>query len=277
MPPALSFALTPDSEHAFMSYAITKGVVDLRGLVLRHELQPIEALNRQAFDACWDVTALSFHAYAYVADKYVLAGSGALVGDGYGPVVVSRRSLTSLDLDESVVAVPGERTTSCLALKLFCPGVQTRVLPYDQIAQEVSKGNIDAGILIHEGKIRYSDHSLRRIVDLGEWWRMETGLPLPLTGYAIRRSLDEKIRRDCREVLRDAVRHAFEHRKDALEHARAYSGGLDAERLGRLIGLYVNTYAVELGERGEQAVDLLLKLGYEKGIIPHEVRPEFVE
>ncbi len=273
----LTLALPPESEHAFLGYGIARGLVDPRGLVFRQELQPIETLNGQALEGVWDVTAISLHAYAYSADRYVLSPAGTLVGDGYGPVVVSRRSLTSLDLDESIVAIPGERTTACLALKLFCPGVQTRVLPYQRIAEEVAKGNLDAGVLLHEGRVRYTDHHLRRIVDLGEWWRMETGLPLPLEGYAVRRSLDPAVQRDVGEVLRDSVRYALDHAPEAIEYARTYADGLDFDRIGRLLHLYVNTYAVELGERGEQAVGLLLQLGHEKGILPYRAVPEFLD
>lgn len=260
-----------------MWFALEKGLVDTRGLGFRHEIQPLEVLNRGTSDGRWDLAVLSFHAYAYAADRYRMTTAGAVVGDGYGPLVVSRRSLTSFDLDESVVAVPGDRTTACLALRLFCPGVEIRNLPADRIAEEVAKGNIDAGLIMHEGKVRNPDLPLKRVVDLGEWWRMETGFPLPLAGCAVRRDIEHGIACDCAEVLRDSVRYAMDHPREALEHANSFSGGIDPARTAWVVETYVNTYSVELGERGEQAVELLLRLGHEKGLIPRRVVPEFID
>lgn len=275
MPRSLSFARDAACVDSFLLYPLLRGHVPADGLEFRFSTQDIDTLNREATDGLHDITALSFHAYAYVARGYIMLSAGATVGDGFGPLIVSRRSLTSVDLEECTVAIPGERTTAALALRLFCPGAKTRVLPSDKIAIEVAKGNLDAGLLIHEDKASYGDWNLRRVVDLGEWWRMETGLPLPLGGYAVRASLEPAIRGAACEAIRSSVRYAIDHRREALEFAHADARGMDLDRVSRFIGLYVNSYAVELGERAEQAAQLLYRLGHEKGILPELVTPQF--
>lgn len=274
---SLSFARDTSCVDAFLLYPLLRGLVPTDGFEFKIVAKDIDTLNREAADGIHDVTALSFHAYAHLGRGYVMLSAAATVGDGYGPLIVSRRSLTSVDLEECTVAIPGERTTAALALRLFCPGVKTRVLDADRIATEVAKGNLDAGLLIHEDKASYGDLNLRRVVDLGEWWRMETGLPLPLGGYAVRASLEPPARAAVCEILRSSVRYALDHRREALEFAHQASRGLDLERVSRFIGLYVSSSSIDLGERAEQGAELLFRLGHEKGILPELVTPHFAD
>jgi 1,4-dihydroxy-6-naphthoate synthase len=273
----ITLAHSPDSDDAFMFYAMVKGKVDTRGLNFRHELEDIETLNRRAIEGVYDITAVSFHAYYKINRKYRLMTCGSSVGDGYGPLIVSRRSLTRQDLEEVTVAVPGELTTSFLAFRLYAPLARWRVMPFNQILEAVSRGDIDAGILIHEGQITYRDHKLHRVQDLGEWWRLGTGLPLPLGGNAIRREMDRQTVSTCCDVLRDSVRYALDHRTEAIEYALEFARGVDRGRTDKFVGMYVNSFTLELGKRGEDAVQLLLQYGYDAGVIPSRVRPEFTD
>ncbi len=273
---AISLAHSPDSDDAFMFYALAKGKVDARGLQFKHELADIETLNRRALQGVHDVTALSFHAYTRARGKYRLMTCGASVGDGYGPLIVSRRPLSRQDLDEVTVAVPGELTTAFLVFRLHCPSARWKVLPFDQIPEAVARGDADAGVLIHEGQLAYRDRGLHRVQDLGEWWRMETGLPLPLGAVAVLRSLDPSVTGRCCDAVRDTVRYALEHRREAVDHALEFARGLDRPRVERFVGMYVNGFTLELGERAEGAVALLFRLGHEAGVIADRVEPEFV-
>jgi 1,4-dihydroxy-6-naphthoate synthase len=277
MPRTITLAHSPDSDDAFMFYALAHGKVDTRGLEFRHVLEDIQTLNEKAIRGVYDVTAVSFHAYWRIRDKYRLMGCGASVGDGYGPILVSRRPLSRQDLDEATVAVPGELTTAFLVLRLYAPLARWKVMPFDRIQDAVARGDIDAGLLIHEGQLSYRDQKLHRIQDLGEWWKLGTGLPLPLGGNAIRRDLDRRTALACCDVLRDSVRYALEHRKEALQYALGYARGLDAARAERFVGMYVNAFTLELGRRGEDAVAHLFRLGHEAGVIPVRVEPEFIE
>lgn len=273
----ITLAHSPDADDAFMFYALAHGKVDPRGLEFRHVLEDIQTLNEKALRGAYDITALSFHAYYRVRDKYTLMGCGASVGDGYGPLLVSRRPLTRQDLDEATVAVPGELTTAFLVFRLYAPLARWKVMPFDRIQDAVARGDIDAGLLIHEGQLSYRDQKLHRIQDLGEWWKLGTGLPLPLGGNAIRRDLDRSTALACCDVLRDSVRYALEHRKEALEYALRFARGLDLARAERFVGMYVNAFTLELGTRGEDAVAHLFRLGHEAGLIPVRVEPEFIE
>lgn len=277
MPRTITLAHSPDSDDAFMFYALAHGKVDTRGLEFRHVLEDIQTLNEKAIRGVYDVTAVSFHAYWRIRDKYLLMGCGASVGDGYGPILVSRRPLSRQDLDEATVAVPGELTTAFLVLRLYAPLARWKVMPFDRIQDAVARGDIDAGLLIHEGQLSYRDQKLHRIQDLGEWWKLGTGLPLPLGGNAIRRDLDRRTALACCDVLRDSVRYALEHRKEALQYALRYARGLDAARAEHFVGMYVNAFTLELGRRGEDAVAHLFRLGHEAGVIPVRVEPEFIE
>ena len=272
----ITLAHSPDSDDAFMFYALAQGKIDSRGLDVRHILDDIQKLNEFASDGKYDVTAISYHAYPRVRKHYVLTRAGSSIGDGYGPLVVSKSPLTRADLVKAVVAVPGPLTTAFLALKLFCPRVKTKVVPFDRIPEEVAKGGADAGLLIHEGQLTYGDLQLHRVADLGEWWKQETGLPLPLGGNAVRRTLDPAAQRDVNAIIHDSVKWALDHRPEALDHALSYGRGLDRDRGDRFVGMYVNDFTLDIGPRGEEALRLLLKLGYEAGLIPDLVEPEFV-
>ncbi len=278
MPPrALTLAHSPDSDDAFMFYGLAKGKVDTRGLAFKHMLEDIETLNRKAVEGVYEITAVSFHAYYRIRDRYRLMTAGSSVGDGYGPLVVSRRPLTRQDLDEATVGVPGELTTAFLVFRLFSPEARWKVLPFDKIQDAVARGDVDAGLLIHEGQLTYRDQKLHRVQDLGEWWRMETGLPLPLGGNALRRDLDAKTAAACCDVLRDTVKYALDHRKEALDYALEFARGMDRARADKFVGMYVNSHTLELGKRAEDAVELLFKLGHQAGIIPVAVEPEFID
>jgi 1,4-dihydroxy-6-naphthoate synthase len=211
-----------------------------------------------------------------VRHNYRLLACGASVGDGYGPIVVSKRPLSVQDLDEVTVAVPGQMTTSFLALKLFSPGARTRIVPFDRIMDEVERGNADAGLVIHEGQLTWSKHQLHRVIDLGEWWTRETGLPLPLGGNGIRRSIDPATAGKIADSFHDSIAYALDHRAEALDHAMRFARGLDRTMADRFVGMYVNDFTLELGKRGEDAVALLLRLGHEAGLIPELVEPEFI-
>lgn len=276
MPRTLTLAHSPDSDDAFMFYGLARGKIDTRGLQFRHELCDIETLNRKALQGVFDITAISFHAYYLIRRHYRLMACGSSVGDGYGPVLVSRRSLTREDLDNVTVAVPGELTTAFLVFRLYAPSARWKVVPFDRIQDAVAKGDIDAGLLIHEGQISFRDQKLHRIQDLGEWWRMDTGLPLPLGGNAIRRELDQKTSLQCCDVVRDTIQYALDHRAEALDYAHGFARGLDRTRTDRFVGMYVNSYTLELGDRGEEAVAALFRRGHETGLIPERAVPEFI-
>ena len=275
MPRTLTLAHSPDSDDAFMFYALAAGKIDARGLEVAHVLKDIQALNQAASEEIYDVTAISFHAYPRIRQKYVLTRAGSSVGDGYGPLIVSKTPLH--DLSKAVVAVPGKLTTAYLALQLYKPGLATVVVPFDRIPEAVANGEADAGLLIHEGQLTYGDLRLHKVVDLGEWWKRETGLPLPLGGNAVRRSLDGKTRRDAAAIIRDSISWALKNRTEALDHALSYGRGLDRARGDRFVGMYVNDFTLDLGDRGIAGLRLLLKRGYEAGLIAERVEPDFVE
>jgi 1,4-dihydroxy-6-naphthoate synthase len=268
----ITLAHSPDSDDAFMFYALAKGKVDTRGLTFKHVLDDIETLNRKAIEGAYEVTAVSFHAYYKIKDRYRLMTAGASVGDGYGPIIVAKRALSRDELDDVTVAVPGELTTAFLVFRLFAPGARWKVMPFDKIQDAVAAGNIDAGLLIHEGQLTYREQKLHRVQDLGEWWKMETGLPLPLGGNALRRDLDRATANKCCDVL-----YALDHRREALDYALEYARGMDRKKADKFVGMYVNGYTLELGKRAEDAVALLFKLGRDSGVIPVKVEPEFIE
>jgi len=270
----ITLAHSPDSDDAFMFYALAKGKVDSRGLEFRHILEDIQTLNQRAAEGVYDVTAISYHAYPGVRKHYVLTRAGSSIGDGYGPILVAKDP--KVNLAKATVAIPGRLTTAYLALELAHRGVKTIVVPFDRIPEAVAGGEADAGLVIHEGQLTYGDLQLHRVGDLGEWWKRETGLPLPLGGNAVRRSLDEKTRRDVNAVIRATVKWALDHRAEALDHALSYGRGLDRERADRFVGMYVNEYTMDLGPRGEESLRLLLRRGHEEGLISDLVVPEFV-
>ncbi len=272
-------AHSPDSDDAFMFYALTQGVLDVSGLEIRHVLQDIESLNQAAFQGTYEITALSFHGYAHLADRYQLMPSGASFGDGYGPIVVAREGLSRDDLPGLKVAIPGNLTTAHLSLRLWQPAVTTHIVPFDKILDVVQSGEADAGVVIHEGQLTYGDLGLHKVVDLGEWWKGETGLPLPLGGNGIRRDIDIGLKRRLCRLLTESINYGLDHRQEALGYATRYARGLedDPERSDRFVGMYVNDWTRDYGEAGRRAVQLLLDRGFEAGLLKQQVKAEFVE
>jgi 1,4-dihydroxy-6-naphthoate synthase len=266
----ITLAHSPDSDDAFMFYGLARGEVETEGLVFSHELSDIESLNRRAMAGELDVTAVSFHAYAYLADRYLLLPHGASFGDGYGPVVVAREAISREQIASGTVAVasPGRWTTAALALALWAPGVRTEEAAFDRIQPGVAAGEFEAGVLIHEGQLTFADEGLREIVDLGRWWKEETGLPLPLGGNVVRRDLGpDRIARISRALGR-SIEYGLAHREDALTHALSYARGLDRERADRFVGMYVNDWTRGYGSDGRRAVQTLLDRGAAAGRIP---------
>jgi 1,4-dihydroxy-6-naphthoate synthase len=279
MTKTIRVAHSPDSDDAFMFYALADGKLDTGDLHYVHELSDIESLNQRARRAELEVTAVSIHAYAYLWRDYVLLSSGSSMGDGYGPRLVSTATAPAdvrSALKSRCVAVPGALTTAYLALKLFQPDCATEVLPFDQIEDAVHRGDVDAGLLIHEGQLTYADTGLQLWVDLGAWWKGETGLPLPLGGNAVRRDLGSEVIAQIARDLRASIVYGLEHRAPALAHAKQFNRGIGDERTDAFVGMYVSQWTVDYGPRGRQAVQLLLDRAYEAGIVPEKVNVEFV-
>jgi len=277
-PILIRIAHSPDSDDAFMFYALTQGRLPIDGLRIEHVLADIETLNQAAFAGTYEITAFSFHAYAHLADRYQLMPSGASFGDGYGPIVVSRRPFPREALAGVRVAIPGELTTAHLALRLWQPRVETTLVPFDRILDVVRDGEAEAGVVIHEGQLTYSDMGLGKVVDLGEWWKGETGLPLPLGGNGIRRDLDEALKQRLCRLLSASIEYGLDHREEALEYAVRYARGLedDPVRSDRFVGMYVNEWTRDYGEAGRRAVQLLLDRGHAAGLLPHRIEAEFI-
>jgi 1,4-dihydroxy-6-naphthoate synthase len=270
-------AHSPDSDDAFMFYALAEGKIDTEGLTYVHELQDIESLNQRALRGELEVTAVSIHAYAHLTDRYALLPHGSSMGDRYGPRLVAREPLTRENLAGKRIAIPGPLTTAYLALRLYLPEFEAVQTPFDQIEQTVADGAVDAGLLIHEGQLTYVDQGLHLIVDLGEWWFQETGLPLPLGGNVVRKDLGPELIRKISRHLRGSIAYGLKNRSAALDHAMRYARGLDRSRADTFVGMYVNDWTLDYGEAGRRAVRELLRRGAEAGIIPRNVTVEFVE
>jgi 1,4-dihydroxy-6-naphthoate synthase len=274
----ISIAHSPDSDDAFMFYGLATNKVRVPGYRFTHTLADIETLNRRAQqEAFFDLTAISFHAYPYLQQNYLLMGCGGSVGEGYGPMVVSSRPLTPSDLVHVKVAVPGTLTTAYLALKIYNPEIKTEIVPFDQIIPDILAGTYEAGLIIHEGQLTYTSSGLYKAIDLGVWWRETTGLVLPLGGNAIRRSLGTETHKIVSKALRDSIRHALEHREQALEYAMQFARDLDAGMANRFVSMYVNDRTLDYGADGREAIRRLLELGHERGIIPIAPQVEFVD
>ncbi|MBM4192881.1 MAG: ABC transporter substrate-binding protein [Gemmatimonadetes bacterium] len=269
-------AHSPDSDDAFMFYALANGLVDTDGFEYVHELQDIESLNRRALKGELEVSAVSIHAYAYLADRYALLSSGASMGDRYGPRLVARSSMSRDDVRGKRVAIPGLLTSAYLALRLYQPEFEPVVTPFDQVEDAVERGDVDLALVIHEGQLTYSTRGLRLVADLGEWWHGETGLPLPLGGNVVRRDLGDRNVRLISRHLRDSIKYSLSHRDGALDHAMRYARGLEREKADEFVGMYVNDWTVDYGAAGREAVRLFLKRGADCGVIPKLVVPEFV-
>ena len=274
----ISIAHSPDSDDAFMFYGLATNKVRVPGFKFSHTLTDIETLNQRAIrEAFYDVTAISFHAYPYLQDNYTLMACGGSVGEGYGPMVVSPRKLSLADIKKTRIAVPGTLTTAFLTLKLFAPEVETVTVPFDKIIPAVVAGEFDAGLIIHEGQLTYGNSGLVKALDLGQWWREQTGLPLPLGGNAIRRALGEETMRITTNALRDSIQHALDHRDEALAYAMQFARDLDPALANQFVGMYVNERTLNYGEDGREAIRKLLEMGYDRGIIPTRAKVDFVD
>jgi 1,4-dihydroxy-6-naphthoate synthase len=272
----IRLAHSPDADDAFMFYALATRKVQAPGLKFTHILSDIETLNREAQRETYDITAISLSAYPSVMDKYVLMDCGASFGDGYGPLVVAARPMPPKDLLGYRVAVPGPMTTSYLVLKLFAPEVQTVTMPFDKILGAVKEGAADAGLIIHEGQLTYGQMGLHRVIDLGVWWQQQTGLPLPLGGNVIRRSLPHKVALESTRAIRRSIEYALEHREEALNYALQFAHDMEPELADRFVGMYVNKWTLSYGDAGRRAVRELLNRGAAAGLITGPVEPEFL-
>lgn len=269
-------AHSPDSDDAFMFYALATHKIDTGELNYIHLLNDIETLNKKALAEEYEVSAVSFHAYAYLAEKYALLSCGASMGNNYGPIVVSGKPLQAQALAEKVVAVPGALTTAFLALRLFAPDVKSEIVPFDRILEDVQKGKYEAGLLIHEGQLTYREMGLHKVLDLGEWWLEKTQLPLPLGGNVIKRSLGQSLMEQISTDIRKSIQYGLDHREEAIDYAIQFSRGLDLQKADRFIGMYVNELTLDYGENGREAVRRLLSEAYEQKIIPKKVQLDFV-
>jgi 1,4-dihydroxy-6-naphthoate synthase len=270
----ITVAHSPDSDDAFMFYGLASGKVPTNGFEIGHVLADIETLNRAAFEGKYEVTAVSFHAYAHLTDKYVLLPHGSSMGDDYGPVLVARTDGPS-STSGIKVAVPGTLTTAFLALRLYDPSVEYVVMPFDRIQDAVREGEVAAGLLIHEGQLTYQDQGLKKIVDLGEWWWKRTGLPLPLGGNVIRRDLGPATIAQVSKLLHASIAYGLEHRQEALDYALQFGRGLDRSKADTFVGMYVNELTLHYGERGRNAVQRLLDEAWQAGLIPKKISVEF--
>jgi len=273
----VSIAHSPDSDDAFMFYGLATNKIRVPGFKFHHTLTDIETLNHKAIDeAFYDVTAISFHAYPYMQDEYALMACGGSVGEGYGPMIVARQHYSHDEIRKVRVAIPGVLTTAYLTLKIFAPEIETVSLPFDRIIPEVLAGNFDAGLIIHEGQLTYSHSGLHKIIDLGQWWREQTGLPLPLGGNAIKRSLGQETMVTVTNALRDSIQHSLDNREAALQYAMQFARDLDSGLADKFVGMYVNERTLNYGDDGKEAIRKLLQMGHERGIIPAAAKIEFV-
>jgi 1,4-dihydroxy-6-naphthoate synthase len=274
----IKVAHSPDSDDAFMFYGLATDRLDTGELRFVHVLRDIQTLNQIAMTTReYDVTAVSFHAYAYIADHYLLLPHGASIGDGYGPILVARQEFPLDEIASKRIAVPGTLTSAFLALRLHTPDFEYSVVPFDQIIDEVVKGEYDAGLLIHEGQLTYQEDGLVKVLDLGEWWKRETGLPLPMGGNAIRRALGPELQREVSRWLHRSIEFSMENRRDALAYAMQFAREMPVETADRFVAMWVNKSTLGYTERDRQAVQLMLDEGYRKGVIPSQVKVEFVE
>ena len=270
-------AHSPDSDDAFMFYALAEGLIDTEGLEYIHQLQDIETLNHRALRGELEVSAVSIHAFAFLTDRYALLSSGASMGDRYGPRLVARTPLGRGDVKGKRVAIPGLLTSAYLALRLYEPEFDAVVTPFDQVEAAALDGRADLALIIHEGQLTYADNGLHLVADMGEWWFAETGLPLPLGGNVVRKDFGPEITSKISRHLRASIAHALSHRTNALDHAMKYARGLERAKADEFVGMYVNDWTLEYGEAGRRSVALFLERGAAAGLIPHRVIPEFVK
>jgi len=276
MKKTIHLAHSPDSDDAFMFFALATGRIHTGEYDFVHQLDDIETLNKAAEEGQYEVTALSIHAYAYLSDSYALMNCGASMGEGYGPILVAKRGMTIEDLRGRRIAIPGLKTSAYLAMKLLEPDFVPVVMSFDRIDAAVVEGQVDAGLLIHEGQLSFSDEGLQKVVDLGEWWQESTGLPLPLGGNAIRRDVGEESLREVTQLVEQSIRYGLEHREDALNYALEFGRGLDEVKGDRFVSMYVNARTLDYGPDGRKAVQLFLDRGFEAGLLPKRVEVEFI-
>ncbi len=278
--PLITIAHSPDSDDAFMHYALARHKIDSGDIEFRHVLKDIETLNHAALEGTYEVSAISIHAYAFLDKQYELLNHGASMGENYGPNIIARKPYTLEDLKNVTVAIPGTWTSAYLALRLLDPEIPTVTMAFDEIMPAVLDGKVDAGLLIHEGQLSYKDEKVHQIIDLGQWWHQLTdGLPLPLGGNAIRRDLDPELKKRVSYLLRESIRYALDHREEALDYAMEYARDLETrkELADRFVGMYVNKRTLDYGDDGRLAVRKFLDMGFEKGILPHQVDVKFVD
>jgi 1,4-dihydroxy-6-naphthoate synthase len=273
----ITVAHSPDSDDAFMFYGLATNKLETNGLKFEHTLKDIQTLNEDAKKGVFDVSAISFHAYAYVSDKYALLPHGASIGDKYGPILVSREQRKTEDIPNMKIAIPGEMTSAFLALRIYNQDFEYVVVPFDKIIDTVKKGKVDAGLLIHEGQLFYKQIGLDKVLDLGEWWFEKTGLPLPMGGNVIKRDLGEDLMREISKYLHKSIKYSMDNREDALSYAMQFARDMPPELADRFVAMWVNDLTLDYGDRGRESVRRLLDEGFEKGIIPHKVEVEFVD
>jgi 5,8-dihydroxy-2-naphthoate synthase len=272
----IKLAHSPDSDDAFMFYALATHKLSTPGYKFTHVLSDIQTLNDAALDETYDVTAVSFAAYPTLRDKYVLLDCGASFGEGYGPIVVSSKAMKKEELAGKRIGVPGLKTTAYLTLKLFQPNFQAVVIPFDKILEHVQTGMVDAGLLIHEGQLLFPKLGLHRVIDLGIWWQEQTKLPLPLGGNAVRRALGPEVGREIARTIRDSIEYGLEHREEALNYAMQFARDMETEVADKFVGMYVNEWTLGYGERGKKAVKELIARGTKAGLLPEPPTVEFL-
>ncbi len=273
----ITVAHSPDSDDAFMFYGLATNKLETEGLKFEHTLKDIQSLNEDAKNGVFDVTAVSFHAFAYVSDKYALLPHGASIGDKYGPIVVAREPRGADEIGKMKIAVPGELTSAYLALRLFDRDFEHIVVPFDEIIDFVKRGEADAGLLIHEGQLFYKQMGLDKVIDLGEWWHERTGLPLPMGGNAIRRDLGPDLMKQVSRHLHRSILYSMENREDALAYAMQFARDMSPDLADRFVAMWVNDLTLDYGDRGREAVKLLLDEAFEARLIPHRVAVDFID
>lgn len=269
-------AHSPDSDDAFMFYGLATKKVRSKLVTLRHVLEDIESLNRKAMEGLYQLTAVSYHAYPYIADKYVLMAAGSSVGDGYGPILVANRPTTTDEIKGKRIGIPGTMTSAYLTLKLMEPDFEAVVIPFDKILDAVKDHSVDLGLIIHEGQLTYSKAGFHSVIDIGRWWKTKYNLPLPLGANVMLRSLSSQLQSECTRLLSDSIRYALDNQEEAINYALQFAKDMDIPMAQKFVGMYVNHYTVDCGEQVPIAAQKLLDMGFEAGIIPHQVKLEFV-
>ncbi len=276
LPTEIVCAHSPDSDDAYMFYGLATKKIRSRAVAFRHVLEDIETLNRKAMNGTYELTAISYHAYPYVCDKYMLMASGSSVGDGYGPMLVSQKALAPEELKGKRIAIPGTMTTAYLALRLFEPDFEPVITPFDRILEAIEEQSAEAGLVIHEAQLTYAKSGFHRIADLGAWWKKKFDLPLPLGANALRRGLEGEVQSECCRLMRESIQYALDHSEEALNYAMQFARDMEQPLAEKFVGMYVNHYTVDAGDVVPKAAQKLLDLGFEAGIVPKRVTVEFV-